>query len=106
MILEAAILSIAPAQKREFEAAFTEARALLSGMPGFISHQLQRCIETHGRYLLLVEWDTVEHHMLGFRQSPQFLRWRALLGPFFVAAPNVEHYELVSAGRITGVTTP
>jgi heme-degrading monooxygenase HmoA len=106
MILEAAILSIAPAQKREFEAAFTEARALLSDMPGFISHQLQRCIETDGRYLLLVEWDTVEHHMIGFRQSPQFLRWRALLGPFFVTAPSVEHYQLVSAGGATGVTTP
>jgi heme-degrading monooxygenase HmoA len=101
MILEAAILSIAPAQKGEFEAAFTEARLLLSGMPGFISYQLQRCIETDGRYLLLAEWDTVEHHMVGFRQSPQFVRWRALLGPFFASAPTVEHYQLVSAGKAT-----
>jgi heme-degrading monooxygenase HmoA len=98
MILEAAVLTIAPAQKREFEAAFTEARALISAMPGFISHQLQRGIETDGRYLLLVQWQSVEHHMVGFRESPQFLRWRALLGPFFAASPAVEHYQLVSAG--------
>jgi heme-degrading monooxygenase HmoA len=98
MILEAAVITVAPAHKREFEAAFTEARALISAMPGFISHQLQRGIETDGRYLLLVQWQSVEHHMVGFRESPQFLRWRALLGPFFAAAPAVEHYQLVSAG--------
>jgi heme-degrading monooxygenase HmoA len=106
MILEVALLSIAPAQKREFEAAFSEARQVISAMPGFISHQLQRGIETDGRYLLLVQWQSVEHHMVGFRQSPQFARWRALLGPFFAAAPAVEHYELVSAGQATSVTAP
>ena len=99
MILEAAVLSIAPAQKTEFEAAFALARELISAMPGFISHQLQRGIETDGRYLLLVQWQSVDDHMVGFRQSPQFLRWRALLGPFFAAAPAVEHYQLVSAGQ-------
>jgi heme-degrading monooxygenase HmoA len=67
-------------------------------MPVFISHQLQRGIETDGRYLLLVEWQTVEHHTVGFRQSLQFQRWRELLGPFFASPPAVEHYELVSGG--------
>jgi heme-degrading monooxygenase HmoA len=98
MILEAATLSITPAQCARFEAAFNEARELISAMPGFIAHQLQRSLETEGRYLLLVQWHSVEHHMVGFRQSPQFVRWRALLGPFFALVPVVEHYELISAG--------
>jgi heme-degrading monooxygenase HmoA len=100
MILEVAVLTIAPSQKAPFEAAFTEARAIISAMPGFISHQLQRCMETDGRYLLLVQWQSVEHHTEGFRQSPQFLQWRALLGPFFAAPPATEHYELISAGQV------
>lgn len=97
MILELAIFSIVPTQKAEFETAFTEARKVISSMPGFIGLQLQRCIETDGRYALLVQWQTVEHHTVGFRQSPQFQQWRALLGPYFAAAPAVEHYESVTA---------
>jgi heme-degrading monooxygenase HmoA len=99
MILEVAVFSIAPAQKAQFESAFTEARKLISATPGFVSHQLHRCIETDGRYLLLVQWLTVEHHMVGFRGSPQFQQWRALLGPFLAAPPAVEHYEAVSRGE-------
>jgi heme-degrading monooxygenase HmoA len=96
MILEAATLSIAPERKREFEAAFVEARKIIAAMPGFISLQLQRGIETDGRYLLLVQWRSVEDHTIGFRQSPQFLRWRELIGPHFASPPAVEHYDLIS----------
>jgi heme-degrading monooxygenase HmoA len=99
MILEVAALTIAPEDRAQFEAAFAEARRIISAMPGFVSHQLHRSIETNGRYLLLVQWLTVEHHTVGFRQSPQFVQWRALLGPFFAAAPSVEHYQSVSRGE-------
>ena len=99
MILEVAVLSIAPEQRLQFEAAFAQARQIIWAMPGFVSYQLHRSIETDGRYLLLVQWLTVDHHMVGFRQSPQFTQWRALLGPFFAAAPAVEHYQAVSRGE-------
>jgi len=99
MILEVAVLSIQPAQAAQFESAFPEARKVISAAAGFLSLQLQRCIETEGRYLLLVQWQSVEHHMVGFRGSPQFQRWRELLGPFFAAAPAVEHYQAVSTGE-------
>jgi quinol monooxygenase YgiN len=99
MILEVAALRIAPEHREQFEAAFAKARAIISAMPGFVSYQLHRSIETGGHYLLLVQWLTVEHHTVGFRQSPQFKQWRALLGPFFAAAPAVEHYQAVSRGE-------
>jgi heme-degrading monooxygenase HmoA len=96
MILELAILTINPSDRAAFEAAFAQAREVIGRAQGFISHQLQRCVETDGRYVLLVQWSSIEDHMVGFRQSPLFQQWRALLGPYFAAAPTVEHYELVS----------
>jgi heme-degrading monooxygenase HmoA len=96
MVLELAILTVRSEEQAKFEAAFTEARKIIASMAGFRSHQLQRCVETPGRYALLVQWDTIEHHMIGFRGSPKFQQWRALLGPYFAAPPEMEHYELIS----------
>lgn len=96
MILELALFSITPAQQAQFEAAFGQASRIIAAAPGHISHQLQRCLETDGRYVLLVQWQSVAHHVAGFRQSPLFQQWRALLGPFFAAPPTVEHYERVT----------
>jgi heme-degrading monooxygenase HmoA len=95
MILEAAVLSIAPAQKAPFEAAFAQARQVLAESPGYLAVQLQRCIEADGRYLLLIQWRTLDDHLIGFRGSPRFSQWRALIGPFFTAPPELYHYEQV-----------
>jgi heme-degrading monooxygenase HmoA len=102
MILEAATINVTPERKPDFEAAFAEARKVITAMPGFISLQLQRCIESDGRYLLLAQWRSVEDHTVGFRQSPQFLRWRQLIGPFFAGTPSVEHYEFVCGDVLAG----
>jgi heme-degrading monooxygenase HmoA len=102
MILEAATLNITPDRKGDFESAFAEARKVVSAMPGFISLQLHRCIETDGKYLLLAQWRSVEDHTVGFRQSPQFLRWREFIGPYFAGAPFVEHYDLVCGDVLAG----
>ena len=95
MILEVAILNIRPGQEQAFEAAFGEAAQIIAGMPGCISHQLQRCIEHPGRYLLLVNWQSLEDHTVGFRQSPGYQRWKALLHHFYDPFPTVEHYQRV-----------
>jgi heme-degrading monooxygenase HmoA len=97
MILEAAYLNVKPGQESAFEAAFGEAKSIISSMPGFVALELQRCIETRNRYLLLVRWTTLEHHTLGFRTSPQYQRWKALLHHFYDPFPNVEHFEAVYA---------
>jgi len=97
MILEAALLSIRAGEEPAFEKALEKASPLIAGSPGYISHRLQRCVETRGRYLLLVEWETLEAHTVGFRQSAAFGEWRAIIGPYFADAPVVEHYEAVLA---------
>ena len=96
MILEAAPLQVRPGQSRAFEAAFAEAQAIIASMPGYGSHQLQRCIEREGHYLLLVEWDTLADHEEGFRKSPGYQRWKALLHHFYDPFPTVLHYERVA----------
>jgi heme-degrading monooxygenase HmoA len=99
MILECASLCIVPGRQAGFEHAFAKAQRILVGTGGYLSHELRRSIEHEHHYLLLVEWQTLEHHTLGFRKSPQFLRWRELLEPFFHAPPEVEHFDgVVPAG--------
>lgn len=95
MILEVAILNVMPGREAEFERAFEQAQHIISAMSGYISHELQRCIEVEGRYLLLVRWTTVEAHEVGFRQSADYLRWKELLHHFYDPFPTVHHYEQV-----------
>jgi heme-degrading monooxygenase HmoA len=95
MILETAILDVIPSRENEFQAAFAKASPIISSMPGYISHQLQRCIEKQNRYILLVNWETLEDHTVGFRGSEQYQEWRKLLHHFYDPFPTVEHYELV-----------
>ena len=95
MILESAPLDVKAGEEAAFEAAFAEAKAIIAAMPGFVSLELQRCLERRGRYLLLVRWRTLEDHTVGFRGGPLFPEWRAIVGPFFAQPPRVEHFELV-----------
>jgi len=101
MVLEQAVLEVRPGTEQEFEAAFAKAQAIIVGMPGYISHSLSACIEYAGRYLLLVEWESLEDHTQGFRQSPQYDEWRRLLHHFYEPFPEVTHYETVFAGAST-----
>jgi heme-degrading monooxygenase HmoA len=95
MILEVAILDVKPSMVNEFETAFKIASTIIASMPGYISHELQRCIETTNRYILLVRWQKLEDHTIGFRQSPEYQEWRSLLHHFYDPFPTVEHYEVV-----------
>lgn len=95
MILEAAPLQVRPGQSQAFEAAFAEAQSIIASMKGYRSHQLQRCIEREGHYLLLVEWETLADHEVGFRKSPEYQRWKQLLHHFYDPFPTVLHYERV-----------
>ncbi len=106
MVLEVAILNVRTGQTDAFEAAFREAQSILASMPGYQRHELRRCIEASGRYLLLVWWDTLESHTRGFRQSAGYARWRELLHHFSDPFPEVEHYTPVAPSETAEPTTP
>ena len=95
MVLEVAILDVKPGLAANFEIAFKAASKIIASMPGYITHELQRCIETENRYILLVRWQKLEDHTIGFRQSLQYQEWRSLLHHFYDPFPTVEHYEIV-----------
>lgn len=97
MVLEQAMLELNEVRSAQFEAAFSEAKTIISSMPGFVSLRLERSIEQRGHYALLVEWEKLEDHTVGFRQSPQYEQWRALLHHFYKEPPVVEHFTQVSA---------
>ena len=99
MILEVAILDVCLGQEADFELAFGKASAIISSMTGYVSHQLRRCLERQNRYLLLVNWEKLEDHTIGFRQSPEYQDWKNLLHHFYDPFPMVEHYEPIYENR-------
>jgi heme-degrading monooxygenase HmoA len=98
MILEVAVLDIRAGAAPAFEAAFAEAAPIIAAMPGYLGHELQRCLEQPSRYILLVRWRSLEDHTIGFRGSPEYRRWKALLHHFYDPFPSVEHYAPLGPG--------
>jgi heme-degrading monooxygenase HmoA len=98
MILELADIRIHPGRQTEFDAAIRHGvDSVIARASGFLGYQVHRGIESPERYLLAIRWQTLENHTVDFRQSAAFADWRAIVGPFFAAPPQVEHYELVAA---------
>lgn len=98
MILEIADIRIHPGQAAEFEKAAQHGLdAVLSKSKGFRRYEVRHSIESPDRYVLLIQWDTLEDHTVGFRASPAHAEWRAIVGPFFAQPPFVEHFSLSAA---------
>lgn len=96
MMLEIALLQIRPGQTPAFEVAFAQAQRIVAGMNGYVRHELQKCVEDDHRYALLVWWETLEDHTVGFRGSPEYQEWRSLLHHFYDPFPTVEHFVRVA----------
>ena len=98
MVLEIADFRVLADKADAFPAAVERGLPHVSGTPGFRNARLTRSIETPTRFVLIIEWDSVEAHTEAFRGGPDFAKWRAEVGPFFDGAPFVEHVEVVAAG--------
>lgn len=100
MILEVAVMKIKPDRISKFEAVFPKAAAIISSVPGYLSHEMQRCVETKGKYHFMIRWESIEAHEVNFRQSPKRQEFRNLLGEFFAEPTVAEHFEAVTDDRI------
>ena len=98
MILELAVLQVVPGRADEFQQAFRQAEPLIAAAAGHLGHELHRCVEDANRFLLLVRWRRLEDHTRGFRGSPDYQRWRALLHHFYDPFPEVLHFEPAPPG--------
>ncbi|UUX97163.1 antibiotic biosynthesis monooxygenase [Aquabacterium sp. J223] len=94
MILEVADIRIRPGEQTAFDAAIERGlTTVIAKAAGYRGHRVLKGIESPERYLLTIWWDSVDAHNVGFRQSPAFAEWRAIVGPFFAHAPQVEHFD-------------
>lgn len=94
MVREVVTLSIVPGKEAAFEAAVAKAAPLFQASKGCHGMALERSVETAARYFLQIDWATVEDHMVGFRESPAFGEWRALVSDYFASPPAMEHSTL------------
>jgi heme-degrading monooxygenase HmoA len=92
MVLEVASIDVQPGSEDAFASAYRGARAIVAGTPGCLSIRMTRGVESPSRFVLLVEWETVEAHSQNFRGTARFTAWRAAIGPFFAQSPHVEHF--------------
>jgi heme-degrading monooxygenase HmoA len=91
MVLEVALLDVAPGHEDSFAVGYRSVRTALAQSPGLLSIRMTHGIETPSRYVLLVEWESVEAHQ-AFRTSDRFAVWRGGIGPHFAHPPHVEHF--------------
>jgi heme-degrading monooxygenase HmoA len=97
MILELVDIRIHPGQQAAFDEAVQRGlTTVIAGANGCRGWKVNKCIESPERYILMIFWDTLEDHMVGFRQGPLFPQWRAIVGPFFAQPPQVEHFTLLA----------
>ena len=94
MIMETAFITVTPGLEADFEAALNEAKQILARASGFEMIHVHRGVERPDTFLLAIGWRTLEDHTVGFRESDLFTKWRAIIGPFFAEAPQVEHWTL------------
>ncbi len=97
MIFELADFSILPGQNAAFEEAIQHGlKTVIAHAKGFQGFKVHHGLENPQRYVLQIWWTTLEDHTMGFRGSPAFAEWRAIVGPFFAAPPVVEHFNLLA----------
>lgn len=94
MILEIADIRIKPGTQAEFDAAIKKGiDTVIAKAKGFQGYKIQKGIESPERYVLMINWATLENHTVDFRGSEAFKEWRAIVGPFFAGPPVVEHFS-------------
>lgn len=91
MVLEVALVDVRPGSEQGFRDAYAEAVGHVRSAQGVGTIRMTQGVETPTRFVLLIEWESVEAHE-AFRASEDFGSWRALIGPHFSGPPHVEHF--------------
>jgi quinol monooxygenase YgiN len=92
MVVEYIRYAIPSSRAVEFEEAYAEAAKVLDESPQCLSYELTRGLEEAEHYILRIEWTSVDDHEQGFRRSPGFQRFFALIRPFFDQIEEMKHY--------------
>ncbi len=82
-----------------FEAAYREAAKSLDASPNCLGYELTRCVEEPLRYVLRIEWDSIDGHLLGFRRSPEFKPFFEAIKGFIPDIEEMQHYMVTSIAK-------
>lgn len=96
MIVEYIRYSIPETQSAEFERSYAEAATSLKDSAHCLGYELSCCLDDPSSYILRIEWDSVEGHMQGFRNSPEFRRFFAAIRPYVNQITEMRHYRPTS----------
>ena len=94
MFIERAEIPVKEGMEEAFAAAMaTRGTEMLASAPGCASVRVGRGVENPGKFILLLEWDSVESHS-ALTKTPAFDEFKALVGPFFAGPANMEHFDM------------
>jgi heme-degrading monooxygenase HmoA len=94
MFIERAEIPVIAGKEEEFSAVMANrGSAILAAAPGCRSVRVGRGVENPGKFILLLEWDSVEAHV-ALTKTPEFDTFKGLVGPYFGGTPNMEHFDM------------
>ncbi|WP_431771618.1 putative quinol monooxygenase [Streptomyces cucumeris] len=82
-----------PERRTAFEEAYTAAAEQLDRSPECLAYELAHGVEEPERYILRIEWTSVEDHLQGFRGGPLFGPFLDSVRPFIGDIEEMKHYE-------------
>lgn len=95
MILERAELLAKQGHEDSFaEMMQSSGCALLASTPGCHSVRVGRGVENPAKFILLLEWETIEHHV-ALTKTDTFAEFRQLAAPHVRGAANMEHFRML-----------
>jgi quinol monooxygenase YgiN len=101
MVVEYIRYRIPHERQARFEAAYGEAAVSLDASEHCLAYELSHGVEEPERYILRIEWGSLEGHEQGFRRSPEFQPFFAAVRPFVDEIEEMRHYNVTSIGRGT-----
>jgi heme-degrading monooxygenase HmoA len=99
MIVEYIRYRIPSDQHGAFVQAYERAQAPLSASPHCLAYDLTRCVEEPERYVLRIEWDSLEGHLQGFRGSTEFREFLGHIREYVPLIEEMQHYELTGVSK-------
>jgi hemoglobin len=101
MIVEYIRYNIDPSRVGEFDDAYRRAGVLLDASPHCQHWESARCVDEPEKQIVRIEWDSVEGHLQGFRQSADFKPFLEATQPFYKDIEEMTHYEVTDIGSTT-----
>lgn len=93
MLVERAEMLIKEGLEEDFAAVMADrGTPLLTCLKGVKSVSLGRGVENPDKFMLLIEWETMDAH-IAFTKDPKFAEFKALLSPF-AKGGSMEHFNV------------